>query len=129
MRVSRDQGEPVSPESKIFYVFFLYVLGKVNAHYFAKEDFTTNSSKCICIRKGEVGQLLEVQSSGWWKMCVEGVVGWTPGEFWDMLQVRPFFNHVHLVLACVASVSARVRRERRDESKKKRTPFCFSLPL
>ena len=62
-------------------------------------------------------------------MCVEGVVGWTPGEFWDMLQVRPFFNHVHLVLACVASVSARVRRERRDESKKKRTPFCFSLPL
>lgn len=60
--------------------------GKVNAHYFAKEDFTTNSSKCICIRKGEVGQLLEVQSSGWWKMCVEGVVGWTPGEFWDMLQ-------------------------------------------
>lgn len=86
-----------SPESKIFYVFFLYVLGKVNAHYFAKEDFTTNSSKCICIRKGEVGQLLEVQSSGWWKMCVEGVVGWTPGEFWDMLQVRPFFNHVHLL--------------------------------
>ncbi|CAH3013725.1 unnamed protein product [Porites evermanni] len=60
--------------------------GKVNAHYFAKEDFTTNSSKCICIRKGEVGQLLEVQSLGWWKMCVEGVVGWTPGEFWDMLQ-------------------------------------------
>ncbi|CAH3157894.1 unnamed protein product [Porites lobata] len=60
--------------------------GKVNAHYFAKEDFTTNSSKCICIRKGELGQLLEVQSLGWWKMCVEGVVGWTPGEFWDMLQ-------------------------------------------
>ena len=24
---------------------------------------------------------------------MEGVVGWTPGEFWDMLQVRPFFNH------------------------------------
>lgn len=84
-----------SPEPKISIVFFLlYVLGKVNAHYFAKEDFTTNSSKCICIRKGEVGQLLEVQSSGWWKMCVEGVVGWTPGEFWDMLQVRLFFNLV-----------------------------------
>ena len=61
--------------------------GKVNAHYFAKEDFTTNSSKCICIRKGEVGQLLEVQALGWWKMNVEGVVGWTPGEFWDLLQV------------------------------------------
>lgn len=60
--------------------------GKVNAHYFAKEDFTTNSSKCICIRKGEVGQLLEVQALGWWKMNVEGVVGWTPGEFWDLLQ-------------------------------------------
>lgn len=60
--------------------------GKVNAHYFAREDFTTNNSKCICIRKGEVGQLLEIQSSGWWKMNVEGVVGWTPGDFWDILQ-------------------------------------------
>lgn len=61
--------------------------GKVSAYYFAKEDFTTNNSKCICIRKGEVGQLLEIQSSGWWKMSVEGVLGWTPGEFWESLQV------------------------------------------
>lgn len=60
--------------------------GKINAYYFATEDFTTNNSKCICVRKGEVGQLLEVQSAGWWKMNVEGVLGWTPGEFWDILQ-------------------------------------------
>ncbi|KAK2562288.1 SH3 and PX domain-containing protein 2B, partial [Acropora cervicornis] len=38
-----------------------------------KPDFTTNNSKCISIRKGEVAQLLEVQPSGWWKMNVEGV--------------------------------------------------------
>ena len=61
--------------------------GKVNAYYYSKEDFTTNNSRCICIRKGEVGQLLEMQSSGWWKMSVEGVVGWTPGDFWETLQV------------------------------------------
>lgn len=60
--------------------------GKINAHYFSREDFTTNNSKCISIRKGEVAQLLEVQPSGWWKMNVEGVVGWTPGDFWDILQ-------------------------------------------
>ena len=63
------------------------LLGKINAHYFSREDFTTNNSKCISIRKGEVAQLLEVQPSGWWKMNVEGVVGWTPGDFWDILQV------------------------------------------
>ena len=33
-----------------------------------------------------MGQLLEVQASGWWKMSVEGVVGWTPGDFWELLQ-------------------------------------------
>jgi len=41
------------------------------------------------VRKGEVGQLLEVQASGWWKMSVEGVVGWTPGDFWELLQAEP----------------------------------------
>ena len=40
------------------------------------------------MRKGEVGQLLEVQASGWWKMSVEGVVGWTPGDFWELLQAE-----------------------------------------
>lgn len=62
--------------------------GKVNEHYFAREDFTTKNSNCICVRKGEVGQLLEVQASGWWKMSVEGVVGWTPGDFWELLQAE-----------------------------------------
>jgi len=62
--------------------------GKVNEHYFAREDFTTKNSKCICVRKGEVGQLLDVQASGWWKMSVEGVVGWTPGDFWELLQAE-----------------------------------------
>lgn len=60
--------------------------GKVNEHYFAREDFTTKNSNCISVRKGEVGQLLAVQSLGWWKMNVEGVVGWTPGDFWELLQ-------------------------------------------
>lgn len=40
------------------------------------------------MRKGEVGQLLEVQASGWWKMSVEGVVGWTPGDFWELLRAE-----------------------------------------
>ena len=35
-----------------------------------------------------MGQLLEVQASGWWKMSVEGVVGWTPGDFWELLQAE-----------------------------------------
>ena len=60
----------------------------MNEHYFAREDFTTKNSKCISVRKGEVGQLLEVQASGWWKMSVEGVVGWTPGDFWELLQAE-----------------------------------------
>lgn len=60
----------------------------MNEHYFAREDFTTKNSKCISVRKGEVGQLLEVQASGWWKMNVEGVVGWTPGDFWELLQAE-----------------------------------------
>ncbi|PFX31728.1 SH3 and PX domain-containing protein 2B [Stylophora pistillata] len=63
-----------------------FLPGKVNEHYFAREDFTTKNSNCISVRKGEVGQLLAVQSLGWWKMNVEGVVGWTPGDFWELLQ-------------------------------------------
>lgn len=80
------------------HILFCVFSGKINAYYFATEDFTTNNSKCICVRKGEVGQLLEVQSAGWWKMNVEGVLGWTPGEFWDILQVT-FISCFYLLSA------------------------------
>ena len=60
---------------------------KLSKAYIAICDYTNVAESCISFRKGEVGILLEINELGWWLMSIAGVEGWTPGEYWEALEV------------------------------------------
>ena len=67
--------------------FCLADLVKINARYISTSRYTTSDANCMGFRKGDCGVLLEVNKDGWWRMSIDGVEGWTPGNYWEYYEV------------------------------------------
>ncbi|CAH1232585.1 SH3PXD2A [Branchiostoma lanceolatum] len=49
-------------------------------------DYTATLDGCISCRKGDHGQLLDVNSRGWWYVRIGMVEGWVPGDYWEVVK-------------------------------------------